>query len=180
MYCTFFNVPYMLVMDESDYLFRILYYCCCLCFRWLEQKTEWDRKRWKISRETSRTAAQVMFTLFLLLFTVVGCFQMFTKFFSTVGRSVERGQMSHASGWVRGHQAGGLGYTRHLPKYITGEPDIWPHSVPNPPSDTLTNFSFKWDTFISRCVQCTCVCATVWDPVKAFRAWCASNDSTRV
>lgn len=31
----------------------------------------------------------------------------------------QRGQGSQASGWVRGHQAGGQGYSQDLPKYIT-------------------------------------------------------------
>lgn len=31
-----------------------------LCFRWLAQKTEWEKKRWRINRETSFTRAQVI------------------------------------------------------------------------------------------------------------------------
>lgn len=30
-----------------------------LCFRWLAQKTEWEKKRWRINREMSFTRAQV-------------------------------------------------------------------------------------------------------------------------
>ncbi|XP_077088731.1 ribonucleases P/MRP protein subunit POP1 isoform X3 [Siphateles boraxobius] len=39
--------------------------------------------------------------------------------YTSSGRGAGRGQGSQVCGWVRGHQAGGHGYSQDLPKYIT-------------------------------------------------------------
>ncbi|XP_056619103.1 ribonucleases P/MRP protein subunit POP1 isoform X1 [Triplophysa dalaica] len=83
-----------------------------------------DRMRQKKMKNQPRNVTYSSTGDVHIVFAFLHCCWMFSdvhKVFSTVGvgRSVERGQVSHASGWVRGHQAGGLGYTRHLPKYIT-------------------------------------------------------------